>query len=193
MNLFLLESRKLTAVDQETTVTSVTFLSSNQQLNHTSKTKYEDTSTVKENHKTNAVENFMIIILALLTMLTSTYLGKCVHRRWISRTVRVRISSTTPTIALGEINETGYSYDRVQTIYDEPQRYQTTASDAIGQNSDVINHENNPENLETVSCSPESEPKREKSLNLINTNKKDQHENQPDTEDLNNVYITPCM
>lgn len=110
----------MTAVDKETTVTSVTFLSPNQQVNHTFKAKDEGTSTVQENHKTNVGENLnqgldnririnwqlMIIILALLTVLTSTYFGKCVHRHWISRTFRVSISNTTPTIALGDINQT---------------------------------------------------------------------------------------
>lgn len=89
-----LESRILTAVDKETIVTSVTFLSPNQQVNHTFKAKDEGTSTVQENHKTNVGENLnqgldnwirinwqlMIIILALLTVLTSTYFGKWVHR-----------------------------------------------------------------------------------------------------------------
>lgn len=70
----------MTAVDKETTVTSVTFLSPNQQVNHTFKAKDEGTSTVQENHKTNVRENLnqgldnririnwqiMIIILAYL-------------------------------------------------------------------------------------------------------------------------------
>lgn len=197
----------MTAVDKETTITSVTFLSPNQKLNPTSKTKEEETSTVRKIHKTNGenlnqgLENriqtnwqLMIIILAVLTVLTFTYLGKCVHRHWISRTLRVNISNTTPTIALGEINQTENSYDRVQTRdNEEPQRYHTTAGDAIVENSDTLNHENSPENRETVSYSPEYEPVHKKSLNWINTNKMDQHENQPDTEDLNDLYITPCM
>lgn len=200
----------MTAVDKETIVTSVTFLSPNQQVNHTFKAKDEGTSTVQENHKTNVGENLnqgldnwirinwqlMIIILALLTVLTSTYFGKCVHRHWISRTFRVSISNTTPTIALGDINQTENSYDIVQTRdYQEPQRYQTTAGDAIGQNSDILNHENStsPENMEAVSFSSENEPRCKKSLNWINTNKKDQYENRSDTRELNDLYITPCM
>uniref|UniRef100_K1R9E3 Uncharacterized protein n=1 Tax=Magallana gigas TaxID=29159 RepID=K1R9E3_MAGGI len=163
-----LKSRIMTGEDKETTVTSVTFLSTKQQLNHSSKAK-------------DAV-------------LTSTYLGKCVHRHWISRTLRVSISNTSPAIALGEINQTENSYNRFQTTeYEEPQRYQTTAGDAIGQSSNTLNHENSPEYMEAVSCSSENEPRAKTLLNWINTNKKDQCENQLDPGKLNDLYITPCM
>lgn len=198
----------MTGEDKETTVTGVTFLSTKQQLNHSSKAKDAGTSTNKKNHKTNVGENLnkglgnrikinwqlMIIILALLTVLTSTYLGKCVHRHWISRTLRVSISNTSPAIALGEINQTENSYNRFQTTeYEEPQRYQTTAGDAIGQSSNTLNHENSPEYMEAVSCSSENEPRAKTLLNWINTNKKDQCENQLDPGKLNDLYITPCM
>lgn len=198
----------MTGEDKETTVTGVTFLSTKQQLNHSSKAKDEGTSTNQKNHKTNVGENLnkglgnrikinwqlMIIILALLTVLTSTYLGKCVHRHWISRTLRVSISNTSPAIALGEINQTENSYNRFQTTeYEEPQRYQTTAGDAIGQSSNTLNHENSPEYMEAVSCSSENEPRAKTLLNWINTNKKDQCENQLDPGELNDLYITPCM
>lgn len=200
----------MTGEDKETTVTGVTFLSTKQQLNHSSKAKDEGTSTNQKNHKTNVGENLnkglgnrikinwqlMIIILALLTVLTSTYLGKCVHRHWISRTLQVSISNTSPAtcIALGEINQTENSYNRFQTTeYEEPQRYQTTAGDAIGQSSNTLNHENSPEYMEAVSCSSENEPRAKTLLNWINTNKKDQCENQLDPGKLNDLYITPCM
>lgn len=198
----------MTGEDKETAVTGVTFLSTKQQLNHSSKAKDEGTSTNQKNHKTNVGENLnkglgnrikinwqlMIIILALLTVLTSTYLGKCVHRHWISRTLRVSISNTSPAIALGEINQTENSYNRFQTTeYEEPQRYQTTAGDAIGQSSNTLNHENSPEYMEAVSCSSENEPRAKTLLNWINTNKKDQCENQLDPGKLNDLYITPCM
>lgn len=198
----------MTGEDKETTVTGVTFLSTKQQLNHTSKAKDEGTSTNQKNHKTNVGENLnkglgnrikinwqlMIIILALLTVLTSTYLGKCVHRHWISRTLRVNISNTSPAIALGEMNQTKNSYNRFQTTeYEEPKRNQTTAGDAIGQSSNTLNHENNPEYMEAVSCSSENEPRAKKLLNWINTNKKDQCENQLYPGELNDLYITPCM
>lgn len=198
----------MTGEDKETTVTGVTFLSTKQQLNHSSKAKDEGTSTNQKNHKTNVGENLnkglgnrikinwqlMIIILALLTVLTSTYLGKCVHRHWISRTLQVSISNTSPAIALGEINQTENSYNRFQTTeYEEPQRYQTTAGDAIGQSSNTLNHENSLEYMEAVSCSSENEPRAKTLLNWINTNKKDQCENQLDPGELNDLYITPCM
>lgn len=188
----------MTGEDKETTVTGVTFLSTKQQLNHTSKAKDEGTSTNQKNHKTNVGENLneglgnriqinwqlMIIILTLLTVLTSTYLGKCVHRHWISRTLRVNISNTSPAIALGEMNQTKNSYNRFQTTeYEEP----------IGQSSNTLNHENNPEYMEAVSCSSENEPRAKKLLNWINTNKKDQCENQLYPGELNDLYITPCM
>lgn len=198
----------MTGEDKETTVTGVTFLSTKQQLNHTSKAKDEGTSTNQKNHKTNVGENLneglgnriqinwqlMIIILTLLTVLTSTYLGKCVHRHWISRTLRVNISNTSPAIALGEMNQTKNSYNRFQTTeYEEPKRNQTTAGDAIGQSSNTLNHENNPEYMEAVSCSSENEPRAKKLLNWINTNKKDQCENQLYPGELDDLYITPCM
>lgn len=205
--IFFLESRIMTGEDKEKSVTGVTFLSTKQQLNHTSKAKDEGTSTNQKNHKTNVGENLnqglgnririnwqlMIIILALLTVLTSTYLGKCVHRHWISRTLRVSISNTSPAIAFGGINQTENSYNRFQTTeYEEPKRYQTTAGDDIGQNSDTLNHENSTEYLEAVSCSSENEPRLKQLLNWINI-KKDQYENKPDTGELNDLYITPCM
>lgn len=198
----------MTGEDKETTVTGVTFLSTKQQLNHTSKAKDEGTSTNQKNHKTNVGENLneglgnriqinwqlMIIILTLLTVLTSTSLGLCVHRHWISRTLRVSISNTSPAIALGEMNQTKNSYNRFQTTeYEEPKRNQTTAGDAIGQSSNTLNHENNPEYMEAVSCSSENEPRAKKLLNWINTNKKDQCENQLYPGELNDLYITPCM
>lgn len=193
----------MTGEDKETTVTGT-----KQQLNHSSKAKDAGTSTNQKSHKTNVGENLnkglgnrikinwqlMIIILALLTVLTSTYLGKCVHRHWISRTLQVSISNTSPAIALGEINQTENSYNRFQTTeYEEPQRYQTTAGDAIGQSSNTLNHENSPEYMEAVSCSSENEPRAKTLLNWINTNKKDQCENQLDPGKLNDLYITPCM
>lgn len=198
----------MTGEDKETTVTGVTFLSTKQQLNHTSKAKDEGTSTNQKNHKTNVGENLneglgnriqinwqlMITILTLLTVLTSTSLGLCVHRHWISRTLRVSISNTSPAIALGEMNQTKNSYNRFQTTeYEEPKRNQTTAGDAIGQSSNTLNHENNPEYMEAVSCSSENEPRAKKLLNWINTNKKDQCENQLYPGELNDLYITPCM
>lgn len=198
----------MTGEDKETTVTGVTFISTKQQLNHSSKAKDEGTSTNQKNHKTNVGENLnkglgnrikinwqlMIIILALLTVLTPTYLGKCVHRHWISRTLRVSISNTSPAIAFGGINQIENSYNRFQTTeYEEPQRYQTTAGDAIGQSSNTLNHENRPEYMEAVSCSSENEPRAKTLLNWINTNKKDQCENQLDPGELNDLYITPCM
>lgn len=198
----------MTGEDKETTVTGVTFLSTKQQLNHTSKAKDEGTSTNQKNHKTNVWENLneglgnriqinwqlMIIILTLLTVLTSTSLGLCVHRHWISRTLRVSISNTSPAIALGEMNQTKNSYNRFQTTeYEEPKRNQTTAGDAIGQSSNTLNHENKTEYMEAVSCSSENEPRAKKLLNWINTNKKDQCENQLYPGELNDLYITPCM
>lgn len=208
LNLYIfLESRLLTAFDKETTITRIPFFRFNQKLNLTSKARKEDTTTVQEHHKINgnnwnqSIENriqtnwqLMIIMLAILTVLTCTYLGKCVQRHWISRTLRLSIRNTTPTIALGDRNQTENSYDRVQSReYEEPQRYQTAAGDAFGQHIDILNHENSPENMETVSCRLEDGPRREMSLNWINTNRKDHLENQPDTEELNDLYITPCM
>lgn len=198
----------MTGEDKETTVTGVTFLSTKQQLNHTSKAKDEGTSTNQKNHKTNVGGNWneglgnriqinwqlMIIILTLLTVLTSTSLGLCVHRHWISRTLRVSIRNTSPAIALGEMNQTKNSYNRFQTTeYEEPKRNQTTAGDAIGQSSNTLNHENKTEYMEAVSCSSENEPRAKKLLNWINTNKKDQCENQLYPGELNDLYITPCM
>lgn len=47
----------MTGEDKETTVTGVTFLSTKQQLNHSSKAKDAGTSTNQKNHKTNVGEN----------------------------------------------------------------------------------------------------------------------------------------
>lgn len=178
----------MTVVNKEITLTSVPLLIPNQQLNHTSKAKGESTSTVQENHKTYVAENLnqalenriqrnwrlIMIMLSVLTLLTFTYFGKCVHRHWRFRTIRVKINNTTPTIALGETNQTENSYDSLQSRdYDEPRQYQTTAGDTTGETSNFIDHENSPENMVILSTITEDEPRSEKSLN--------------------NLYISPCM
>lgn len=131
----------------------------------------------------------MLIILGVLLVLTFTYLGKCVHRHWTSRNFKVSNTNTAaPDITLNQISQIETFYERVQDIeYDEPERYLTAAIDDIrGLDSSLAKTE--PMFINVV-----VEQTQDTALSAKNVIKKNEYENQPATEETNDLYITPCM
>lgn len=71
----------------------------------------------------------MLIMLAVFSVLALTYLGKCVHRQWTSRSLQVsNIRTLSPDIALNVSNQPDCKYEETQNVeYEEPDRYLSAA------------------------------------------------------------------
>lgn len=164
-----------------------------------------NTSTNKINTEQNDRNNFnpglenriqtnwqlMLIILAVLIILTSTYVGKCVYRHWTSRNVRVtNINTAEPDITLRENDQIMSHYEQVQDAeYNETVRYLTAASDDMHDDGDFSYQNAIPEKTNAVSNNIMVEQTQDKSLSGQNFT----FENQPDKKETNDLYITPCM
>lgn len=169
----------------------------------------ESTPTVQDITKPNLGENLnqglenriqtnwqlMLIILGVLLVLTFTYLGKCVHHHWTSRNFKVSNTNTAaPDITLNQISQIETFYERVQDIeYDEPERYLTAANDDIRGRGTIQNLDSILEKTEPMFINVVVEQTQDTTLTANNVIEKNEYENQPATEETNDLYITPCM
>lgn len=80
-------------------------------------------------NRIQTIWQFMLIMLAVFSVLALTYLGKCIHRQWTSRSLLVSITNTpAPTIALNVSNEADCKYEEIQNVeYEDPDRYLSSA------------------------------------------------------------------
>lgn len=137
----------------------------------------------------------MLIILGVLLVLTFTYLGKCVHRHWTSRNFKVSNNNTAaPDITLNQISQIETFYERVQDIeYDEPERYLTAAIDDIRGRGTIPNLDSSLAKTEPMFINVVVEQTQDTALTAKKVIEKNEYENQPATEETNDLYITPCM
>lgn len=205
-NIHLYKQKCFLTVDEEKdkTIMDVTVQSSDKHFNYTNYFKKEEKpSTLKDITETKAdvdihknYENrqLMLIILAVLILLTSSYLGRCVYRQWSSRTIRASNTDTAkPNTTMSEIIQIGSHYDQVQDRdNDDQERYLTTAPDDNDGNGNISNisyQDASSVKNDTASIRAVVEATQDKAQNGENT--REMYKNQP--EETINLYITPCM
>lgn len=132
---------------------------------------------------------FMLIMLAVFSVLVLTYLGKCVHRQWTSRSLQVsNIRTSSRDIALNVSNQTDCKYEETQNVeYEEPERYLSAVP-----NDSSTSGINNQGKVDTGPIRPLPQPLNEE-LTEEQKLEKVMYENQSnkgerETEDL---YLTP--
>lgn len=140
----------------------------------------------------NRIQNiwqFMLIMLAVFSVMALTYLGKCVHRQWTSRSLQVsNIRTSSPNIVLNGSNQTDCKYEETQNVeYEEPELYLSAAP-----NDSCASGINNQRKMEFGSIRPSPQLLFE-ALNEEQKCEKIMYENQlnkgeRETEDL---YLSP--
>lgn len=128
-------------------------------------------------------------MLAVFSVLASTYLGKCVHRQWTSRAVQVSNNSTsTPDIALNISNQT--EYEQIQNVeYEDPERY-LPASHDDSRGGSVNNSE---EKIDSVIMRQSLELLSEEALVGEHKSENVLYENQSNSgvREADDLYLTP--
>lgn len=131
----------------------------------------------------------MLIMLAVFSVLASTYLGKCVHRQWTSRAVQVSNNSTsTPDIVLNMSNQT--EYEQIQNVeYEDPERY-LPASHDDSRGGSVNNIE---EKIDSVYIRQSLELLSEEALVVEHKSENVLYENQSNSgvREADDLYLTP--
>lgn len=129
-------------------------------------------------------------------MLAFTYIGKCLHRQWTSRSLQLGNTNTSaPELALNTRNEIECFYEQIQNIeYEDPERYLTAAQD--DSNSDGTN--NSQEKIDAVSIKSIGPPIEQSNNDPLNRKSKTEnvmYENQPNTgvRENDGLYLTPIM
>lgn len=126
-------------------------------------------------------------MLAVFSVLASTYIGKCVHRQWTSRALQVSNTSTSD-IALNVSNHT--EYEQIQNVeYEDPERcLQASHDDSRGGS---IN--NSEEKMDSVYIRPSLELLNEEALNGEHKSEIVMYENQSNSgvREANDLYLTP--
>lgn len=147
-------------------------------------------------NRIQTIWQFILIILAVLSLLAFTYIGKCFHRQWTSRSLQLGNTNTSaPELALNTRNEIECLYEQIQNIeYEEPERYLTAVQDDI--HIDGIN--NSQEKIDAVSIEsiePSIEQSNNDPLNRESKTENVMYENQPNTGIQKNdgLYLTPIM
>lgn len=147
-------------------------------------------------NRIQTIWQFILIILAVLSLLAFTYIGKCLHRQWTSRSLQLGNTNTSaPELALNTRNEIECLYEQIQNIeYEEPERYLTAVQDDI--HIDGIN--NSQEKIDAVSIEsiePSIEQSNNDPLNRESKTENVMYENQPNTgiRENDGLYLTPIM
>lgn len=139
----------------------------------------------KLENRIQTIWQFMLIILAVLSVLAFTYLGKCLHRQWTSRAVQVSNTRTSsPDIALDVSNR--IEYEQIQNVeYEDPERYLTVAND--DSQGGGINHRQ--EKMDSSSIRPSNE----EALNEEHKCENVMYENQSNkgVREADDLYLTP--
>lgn len=147
-------------------------------------------------NRIQTIWQFILIILAVLSLLAFTYIGKCLHRQWTSRSLQVSNTNTSaPESALNMRNDIECFYEQIQNIeYEDPERYLTAAQD--DSHRDGIN--NSQEKIDAVSIrsiGPSTEPTNNEPLNREYNSEKVMYENQPNNgvREDDGLYLTPIV
>lgn len=149
-------------------------------------------------HRIQTNWQFMLIMACVLIALTTTYLGRCVHRHWKSRAHQVsNINTTAQNRGINESHQVEYIYEEMQNVeYEDPDRYRTVAlSDNSG---NVIN--TSQEKMDSVSIIPirsslESLTDETPTDIVCHVSEITMYENQPGFEirESGDMYLTPTM
>lgn len=164
------------------------------------------TLTIPKNIETNIggnLENriqtiwqFILIILAVLSLLAFTYIGKCLHRQWTSRTLQVSDTNTSaPESALNMRNDIECFYEQIQNIeYEDPERYLTAAQDDSHRDG-INNSQEKIDALSIRSIGPSIQPTNNEPLNRESNSENVMYENQPNkgVREDDGLYLTPIM
>lgn len=147
-------------------------------------------------NRIKTIWQFILIILAVLSLLAFTYIGKCLHRQWTSRSLQVSNTNTSaPDSALNMRNEIECFYEQIPNIaYEDPERYLTAAQDYS--HRDGIN--NSQEKIDAVSIrsiGPSIEPSNDEPQNNESKCETVMYENQPNNGvgENDGLYLTPIM
>lgn len=139
---------------------------------------------------------FILIILAVLSLLAFAYIGKCLHRQWTFRSFQVTNTNTlAPESALDMRNEIECVYEQIQNIeYEDPERYLTAAQD--DSHRDGIN--NSQEKIDALSIRSVGQPIEPSNIEPRNRESKSEkimYENQPNNgiRETDDLYLTPIM
>lgn len=196
----------ITGQDEISTVSIVFVSSFDKIVSSTHHMGGSRTLTIPKNIETNIggnLENriqtiwqFILIILAVLSLLAFTYIGKCLHRQWTSRTLQISNTNTSaPESALNMRNDIECFYEQIQNIeYEDPERYLTAAQD--DSHRDGIN--NSQEKIDAVSIRSiglSIEPTNNEPLNRESNSENVMYENQPNkgVREDDGLYLTPIM
>nr|XP_034331943.1 uncharacterized protein LOC117691026 [Crassostrea gigas] len=143
-------------------------------------------------NRLQTIWQFILIILAVLSLLAFTYVGKCLYRQWTSRSLQVSNSNTTaPESALNMRNEIECFYEQIQNIeYEEPERYLTAAQD--DSHRDGIN--SSQEKMDDVSfksIGPSIAPSNDEPL--INENVFYENQSKNGVRETDGLYLSPIV
>lgn len=147
-------------------------------------------------HRIQTNWQFMVIITCVLIALTILYLGRCVHRQWISRIHQVSNTNTAvPNAAINESHQIEFFYDEIQNVeYEDHWRYRTIECDDNNGNSTNTSQEK----IESVSIIPirsSLEPSTDEALTGEHVSENTVYENQPEIEirKSGDLYLTPIL
>lgn len=149
-------------------------------------------------HRIQTNWQFMLIMACVLIALTTSYLGRCVHRHWKSRAHQVsNINTTGPNRGINESHQIEYIYEEMQNVeYEDPDRYRTIA--LYDNSGNVIN--TSQEKMDSVSIIPirsslESSTDETPTDIVCHVSEITMYENQPGIEirESGDMYLTPTM
>lgn len=191
INIILQQFVSITVNEDSYTANTTSDQISNLELNSISTTVENTEQTVKENleNRIHTIWQLILIILGVLVVIASTYLGNCAYQHWASRIRHISNANTAaPNIVHNESQQSDCFYEQIQHLeYEEPQRYCVAMCDEncgtgiITMNPVSLTSYRSSMELSTLNEEPVSE-------NAI-------YQNQPDRgiRDTNDLYLTPTM
>lgn len=143
----------------------------------------------------------MLTILAVLLMFALTYLGKCLHRQWTSRTVQVsNTNSTGPGLESNESRQIELYYEQIQDVVEDDDRKLYLTAVCNESHGTLISSNQNTSSGKIDSVSNRSmrsnlELSSNEELNSENVSESVTFDSQQDGADRgrSDLYITPIM
>lgn len=134
-------------------------------------------------NRINIIWQLMLVILAVILVLAFSYIGKCVHRQWLS----VR-NVTTHDLSLNENKQIESNYERVEDV--DSQCYLTAAYVDIRVAGNATNQE-----ISDPSIAVSLEPSNDMLQHRENASNYNVHENSSEkgVKEFDDLYIIPCL
>lgn len=147
-------------------------------------------------NRIQTIWQFILIILAVLSLLAFAYIGKCLHRQWTFRSLQVsNTNASAPESALDMRNEIECFYEQIQNIeYEDPDRYLTAAQDDSHRDG-IYNSQEKIDALSIKSVGQSIEPSNIEPRNRESKSENVMYENQPNNgvRETDDLYLTPIM